>query len=102
MTHPHTKSEVSSFIHSKDMEGVPYVTSKIDIAHAQYDVKEMLGVKTNVTFGFLIPIFPIHYSLCNVWEAIMKNKRCFLLTPMLSSSHYPSIENGFSGVKRGD
>jgi len=44
------------------MEGVPYVTCKIDIAHAQYDVIEMLWVKTSITFGFLIPIFPIHYA----------------------------------------
>jgi len=37
MTHLHPKFEVSSFIHSKDMEGVLY-TCKIDIAYAQYDV----------------------------------------------------------------
>jgi len=30
--------------------------------HAQYDFIEMLGVKTNITFGFLIPIVPIHYA----------------------------------------
>jgi len=62
MTHLRTEFEVSSFINSKDMEGVPYVTCKIDIAHVQYDVIKMLGVKTNITFGFLIPIFPIHYA----------------------------------------
>jgi len=62
MTQLRTKFEVSSFIHSIYMEGVPYVTCKIDIANAQYDVIEMLWVKTNITFGFLIPIFPIHYA----------------------------------------
>ena len=50
----------SSF--SKDMEGVPYVTGKIDIANVHDDVIKMLGVKTNITFGFLIPIFSIHYA----------------------------------------
>jgi len=44
------------------MEGVPYVTCKADIVHVQYDVIKMLGVKTNIIFGFLIPIFPIHYA----------------------------------------
>ena len=39
-----------------------YVTCKIDIAHAQYDVIKMWRVKTNITFGFLILIFPIHYA----------------------------------------
>jgi len=62
MMHLRTKYEVSSFIHSKDIEGVPYVTGKVGIAHAQCDIIKMLGVKTNVTFGFLIPIFPIHYA----------------------------------------
>ena len=54
--------KMSSFIHSKDMEGVPYVTCKIDIVRAQYEVIKMLAVKTNIMFGFLIPIFPIHYA----------------------------------------
>ena len=53
MTHLHTKFEMSSFIRLKDMEGVPYVTG---------DVIKMLGVKTDITFGFLIPIFHIHYA----------------------------------------
>ena len=46
------------------MEGVPYVTGTLGIAHARCDVIKMLGVKTNITFGFLIglPIFPIHYA----------------------------------------
>ena len=44
------------------MEGVPYVTCKIDIVRAQYEVIKMLAVKTNIMFGFLIPIFPIHYA----------------------------------------
>ena len=37
--------DMASFIHSKDMEEVPYrpITSKIGIAHAQYDVIKMLG-----------------------------------------------------------
>ena len=39
-----------------------FVTCKIDITHTQYDVIKMLGVKTNITFGFLIPIFPIRYA----------------------------------------
>ena len=42
-------------------------------------------------------------SLWKFWEATVKNKRCFLLTPMLSSSHYRPIENGFlGGVKKGE
>jgi len=62
MSHLHTKFEMCGFIHSKDMEGVPYVTGKIDIANVHDDVIKMLGVKTNITFGFLIPIFSIHYA----------------------------------------
>jgi len=55
MTQLRAKSEVSRFIHSKDTEGIPYVTCKIYIAHAQYDVIKMLGMETNIIFGFLIP-----------------------------------------------
>jgi len=62
MTHLDTKFEVSSFIHSRDVEGIPYVTGKIDTAHAQYDAIKLLGVKINITFGFLVPLFPIHYA----------------------------------------
>jgi len=43
MTHLRTEFEVSSFINSKDMEAVPYVTCKIDIAHVQYDVIKCWG-----------------------------------------------------------
>ena len=43
MTHLHTKFEMSSFIHSRDTEGVHYVTGKIGIAHVRCDVIKMLG-----------------------------------------------------------
>jgi len=62
MSQLHTKFKMSSFIHSKDTEGVPYVPCKIDTVRAQYDVIKMLGVKTNIIFDFLIPVVPIHYA----------------------------------------
>ena len=85
------------------MEGVPYVTGKLGIAHARCDVMKMLTAPEGKNQHYIwLSYTHIFSSLCNFWEAIVKNKRCFLLTPMLSSSHYRPLEMGGLGVKGGD
>ena len=69
------------------------------VAHARYHVIRMMGVTSNPIIWFSHT--HVTYSLCNFYGAIIKNNGCFLLTPMLSSSHYRPIENGFSEVEKG-
>jgi len=71
------------------------VYANFRVAHARYYTIHMSGVKSNPISGFRVPMFPIHYV--TFVELSEKNNGCFLLTPMLSSSHYRLTENGFWG-----
>jgi len=55
-------------------------------------------VEFNPICGFCIAMFPIHYV--TFMELSQNNNGCFLLTPVLSSSHYWLLKMGFRGKKR--
>jgi len=65
-------------------KGPNVYTGKTGIVHARYDVICKLGVKSNLTFDFLITI---SYPVCNFYKVTMKDKGRFLLTPILNSIH---------------
>ena len=52
----HTKFEMSSFINSKDMVGVPHVTGMMS--------SKCWGLHLHVTFG--LPVYP-YFLVLNVW-----------------------------------